>query len=677
MTSTLGSKPGALPKRMGAALAALGLGVGMVGALLVGSAASASALQLKFSVVPTPNPGGGPAALNGVACISSLDCWAVGQGGVSAHSSTLAEHWNGQQWTIVSTPAIASSAILEGVACPASNLCFAVGNQGTTPHQTLIEEWNGTSWSTVASPNGGAGVDNYLNAVTCLSASYCWAVGIDVTGAGPHGFPASQPLMELWNGATWTIVASNSVGDGLGNALDNTPNSVTCLSTNDCWALGQYQAPDSNAENSFTAQTLAFHWTGGPNWLAIVTPSNGPAPFNNPFSNSFSGVSCLSATDCWGTGFTQLTAGSQGDNLIEHWDGSSWTLTTSPDKDSSVGNSLGGVACFSASNCLSAGIVSDGPSGADEPFFERFDGTSWSPLPGPVQQNSADLFGIAVTGPAQYTAVGSTFVSGTNFSTLNIQSVGTNAGYWFTGSDGGVFAYGNAGYFGSMGGVHLNAPIVGMAATPDDGGYWLVGSDGGVFAFGNAAFQGSTGSLHLNAPVVGMAATPDGGGYWFVAKDGGVFSYGDAAFYGSTGGMPLNAPIVGMASTPDGLGYWLVASDGGVFSFGDAHFFGSTGGMRLNKPMVGMAATPDGAGYWLVASDGGIFSYGSAGFVGSMGGTPLNKPVVGMQSTADGAGYWEVAADGGIFNFGDAHFFGSAGSLHLNAPIVGMATTLG
>ena len=76
-----------------------------------------------------------------------------------------------------------------------------------------------------------------------------------------------------------------------------------------------------------------------------------------------------------------------------------------------------------------------------------------------------------------------------------------------------------------------------MAATPDGGGYWLVASDGGIFTFGDARFYGSTGSLVLNKPIVGMAATPDGGGYWLVASDGGIFTFGDARFYGSLGGV--------------------------------------------------------------------------------------------------------------------------------------------
>jgi hypothetical protein len=246
-------------------------------------------------------------------------------------------------------------------------------------------------------------------------------------------------------------------------------------------------------------------------------------------------------------------------------------------------------------------------------------------------------------------------------------------GYWLDASDGGIFAFGNAGFYGSTGNITLNKPVVGMAATKGGRGYWLDASDGGIFAFGNAGFYGSTGNIILNKPAVGMAATPDGKGYWLVASDGGLFAFGDARFYGSTGNITLNQPVVGMAATPDGKGYWLVASDGGIFSFGDARFYGSTGNIALNKPIVGMATTPDGKGYWLVASDGGIFAFGDAAFYGSTGSITLNKPVVGMAATPSGKGYWLVASDGGIFAFGDAAFHGSTGNITLNKPVVGMA----
>jgi hypothetical protein len=240
---------------------------------------------------------------------------------------------------------------------------------------------------------------------------------------------------------------------------------------------------------------------------------------------------------------------------------------------------------------------------------------------------------------------------------VGMASTSSGHGYWNVASDGGIFAFGDAAFHGSMGGHPLARPVVGMAATPDGRGYWEVASDGGIFAFG-AAFRGSMGGQPLVRPVVGIAATPDGGGYWEVASDGGIFAFGDAGFYGSTGNIRLNQPIVGMASTPDGHGYWLVASDGGVFAFGDAGYFGSMGGQSLNKPIVAMGAHGS-SGYWLVASDGGVFSFGSAPFFGSTGNLVLAQPVLGMSPGPRGGGYWMVAADGGIFAFGDAGFYGS------------------
>src|SRR5207302_1620632 len=140
-------------------------------------------------------------------------------------------------------------------------------------------------------------------------------------------------------------------------------------------------------------------------------------------------------------------------------------------------------------------------------------------------------------------------------------------------------------------------PALVPTATPSAPkvGYWLVASDGGIFSFGDAKFFGSTGGIHLNQPVVGMAATPTGNGYWLVASDGAVFSYGDAAFFGSTGGMTLSRPITGLAPTAGGNGYWMVASDGGIFAFGDAPFRGSA--PNPSRPTIGIAAGS--GGYWV------------------------------------------------------------------------------
>ncbi len=247
------------------------------------------------------------------------------------------------------------------------------------------------------------------------------------------------------------------------------------------------------------------------------------------------------------------------------------------------------------------------------------------------------------------------------------------SGYRLAASDGGVFAFGEAVFEGSMGGTQLNQPIVGKVADPLSGGYWLVASDGGIFSFGGARYFGSTGGVPLSSPVVGMAPTLDGLGYWLVASDGGVFAFGLAEFRGSTGGTPVSQPMVGMAADPASGGYWLVAADGGIFAFGGARYFGSTGGVPLTSPVVGMALSADGSGYWLDAADGGIFAFGAASFKGSMGGTPLNEPIVGMAADRASGGYWLVASDGGIFAFGGARYFGSTGGVPLTSPVVGMA----
>jgi hypothetical protein len=233
-------------------------------------------------------------------------------------------------------------------------------------------------------------------------------------------------------------------------------------------------------------------------------------------------------------------------------------------------------------------------------------------------------------------------------------------GYDLAGSDGGVFSIGLP-YKGSMGGIHLDSPVVGIATTPSGNGYWLASADGGVFSFGDAAFYGTLAGLTLNAPIVGIASATDGNGYYLVAADGGVFAFGSAVYMGSHGALPitLNKPVVGIAVTPDGGGYWLVAADGGIFTYGDARYLGSMGDQVLNSPIVGMARTFDALGYWMVAADGGVFTFGDANFANSLPGLGVKvHNVVGIAATDDGSGYWVVEANGTVVPFGDAtsHF---------------------
>ena len=272
-----------------------------------------------------------------------------------------------------------------------------------------------------------------------------------------------------------------------------------------------------------------------------------------------------------------------------------------------------------------------------------------------------------------------------NFTPVGIASNHTDNGYWLVASDGGVFSYGSAHFYGSMGGKALNAPVVGIASTPDGGGYWLVGSDGGIFTFGDAHYYGSMGGKTLSKPIVGMASTPDGGGYWLVGSDGAVYAFGDAKYEGGVN-SPASATsplataygegVVGISSTTTGDdGYYIVSNFGEVWAYGNAPGSGQNGCLVVSRrgspyiygqsyvqnplvdPVVGIATDPSG-GIWTVDSNGGVFSYNGATYYGSMGGKTLNKPMVGIAPASDGGGYWLTAGDGGVFAFGSSQYQG-------------------
>jgi hypothetical protein len=249
------------------------------------------------------------------------------------------------------------------------------------------------------------------------------------------------------------------------------------------------------------------------------------------------------------------------------------------------------------------------------------------------------------------------------------------------GSDGGIFTFGSALFYGSTGSLKLQRPVVGITPTPDHGGYWLVASDGGIFAFGDAGFYGSIPGLglapagssdpkRLNAPIVGMVPSADGGGYFMVAADGGVFAFGDAKFEGSCpsiGGCAGAAVAVMPDATGDG--YWLVTSTGGVYAFGDAASYGAPGPQSV--PVTSAVRTIDGAGYWILFANGVVDAYGDATDLGGpTSSVDASDPATTIFTTADGGGYWVASADGSVFTYGDAPYEGGASGMHLNGPII-------
>jgi hypothetical protein len=609
-------------------------------------------------------------------CANAWDCWSVGATVPEVQNAkplALAEQWNGSSWSNVSgvQPQGQQASVLYDVSCVTASDCWGVGGQqtllaGNDPN-VLMEHWDGADWSVAPSP----AIGGLLFSVSCPAAGDCWAVGATVD---PVSGDAVGSLAFYWDGASWAQMTLPASGQS-----DEQVSSVSCTSSSDCWAVGTTSPNPFEADvipnllyKSQGAEPWLLHWNGS-TWSGSTAPDP-----QSPTGASLTGVTCVTSSQCWAVGATMNDNGHFSEPLIEGWDGASWSIAPTPLADNGV---LANVTCISDSSCWAVGAFSVPQQSGSSPqgMIESWDGSSWTVDPSPDVTAISVLYGVACSPGAQCFASGLAETNPNNsilqplLEETTVPSIGTQ-GFDAAAADGGVFAVGDAGFFGSMGGHHLDAPIVGTATTPDGGGYWLVAADGGVFSFGDAGFFGSMGGHPLDAPIVGMATTPDGGGYWLVAADGGVFSFGDAGFFGSMGGHHLDAPIVGMTATSDGGGYWLVAADGGVFAFGDAEFFGSMAGGLGGNRAVAIAGTPDGGGYWLLGRDGGVFAFGDAGFFGSVPGQGLvtDAPVTDISVTADGRGYWLVAANGSVYNYGDASWLGSLAKLRLNAPLTGV-----
>ena len=489
-----------------------------------------------WSEVPSPNVST-QNVLYRTSCVSASFCVAVGQNQAPQHGRTLVEQWNGSTWSIVPSPnsSATDSSGLFGVSCVTTSFCEAVGYTfvGGNFDQTLVEQWNGTVWSIVSSPNVSATNDNDLYNVSCASASFCIAAG-ESYGA------VDRTLGLKWNGSNWSMATTANASP----TMDDYLNTVSCKSASFCVAAG------ATADTGFGDRTLIEQWNGS-SWSVVASP--------NPSLDAayIDGVSCPSVTFCVAAGFT-LTAGPN-TSLIEQWNGSTWSIVPSPVTAGTLGDELNEVSCLGPTSCEAVGksFTSGNPNDNHVTLGMVWDGSTWALQP-PVNP--------AVT------------TSGNDFATL--YGLSCVAGPY-------CIATGYS-YPGSGADEQTLAESIGVPAPTPGAGYRLVAGDGGVFSFGGASFNGSPANLQLNKPIVGMASTPDGGGYWLVAADGGVFGYGNAHFHGSAGSLSLNKPIVGMAGSPGGQGYWLAASDGGVFTYGDAGFFGSAGSLSLNKPVVGI-----------------------------------------------------------------------------------------
>ncbi|MCU1465208.1 MAG: hypothetical protein JWM72_1136 [Actinomycetia bacterium] len=154
---------------------------------------------------------------------------------------------------------------------------------------------------------------------------------------------------------------------------------------------------------------------------------------------------------------------------------------------------------------------------------------------------------VLALGTVGFTAL----TSGAGAAGLRAQAA-NGSGYWLAGSDGGVFAFGTAHFYGSLAGKHLAAPITGIVPTPDDKGYWLTGRDGAVYAFGDATSMGSMAGQALAAPVIGIAATHPAGGAGGTGPQGPAGTRGATGAAGARGSAGANgtAGTNGLPGTP-------------------------------------------------------------------------------------------------------------------------------
>lgn len=213
----------------------------------------------QWSIVQSPKPRFGQNDLSSIAAASANDIWAVGYtlDHKTNAAKTLIEHWDGRHWSIIPSPngALIQN-ILYKVAIVSTNDIWAVGYSSNSDYYNsgnlvLLEHWNGQQWSVVSSPNIAGANEQILSGLSAISANDIWAVGFSTNGNDPGSI---KTLIKHWNGSQWSIVSSSNPGTG-GNQL----NDVIARSANDVWAVGYSPRSRYPGQESLT---LVEHWNG-------------------------------------------------------------------------------------------------------------------------------------------------------------------------------------------------------------------------------------------------------------------------------------------------------------------------------------------------------------------------------------------------------------------------------
>jgi len=316
--------------------------------------------------------------LDGVSCVSSRFC--IGVGFDRDSDATLAARWDGARWTTQPTPATGNAvrgvgSMLNAVSCISTSFCVAVGSTNSRNRWTLIDRWDGAHWASQRHPT----LPRFsgLLGVSCRSARFCIAVG------GPTGGDLGPSLAELWNGTSWT----RSRTPNYPGADQTTLDALSCLSTRNCTAVGSWYSSRTGSGG-----TVAERWNGV-RWTIHPTPASGDL-------SELAGVSCLSASFCMAVGGPP--AGDTGPGLADRWNGRDWTRIRVP------AGTLNGVSCRSARLCTAVGTK------GGRTLAEHWNGTAWAiqrtPNPRRPPQTlldwSVSLSGVSCTSANACYAVG-------------------------------------------------------------------------------------------------------------------------------------------------------------------------------------------------------------------------------------------------------------------------------
>jgi hypothetical protein len=371
-------------------------GLLLVAAIALVSAGIAGAAG-GFRVVPSPNVDG---TLSGVGFVSPTDGWVVGSqvsnlpddGG----GATLTEHWNGTAWSVVpGIDTLRNDDTLAAVAGVASNDVWAVGQTKRTgfksPVTPLAAHWNGSAWSALPTPSIGVPRASLVG-VAALASNNVWAVGTTITGT----------LVEHWNGGAWSVVPSPNPAGSSSNSLAG----IAAIAPNNIWAVG---SSGSVIGGNVVTSTLVEHWNGSA-WAIVPSPNVPPQRPGVAVRDLLTAVTAISPSNVWAAGYSIDVASGSGQpnkNLIEHWNGSAWTIVPSPSPQGH--NTLTGIAAISASDIWAVGYGSNDVSTGvpvDKPELLHWNGTAWSLVASPPNVGTSDnlLQAVATTSGTVWTA---------------------------------------------------------------------------------------------------------------------------------------------------------------------------------------------------------------------------------------------------------------------------------